>query len=135
MRWSLPLVASLTLLPVGASPADPSAPPPVASEAKAPADAILGRWKPSEGDILATISKGPDGYGGDIVASPEKPALVGKPMFRGLVYDAKRAEWTGEVFAVKKGEFVPAVIRLSSEGFVLTAGKGFLSRKITWTRA
>jgi hypothetical protein len=56
-------------------------------------------------------------------------------MRRALVYDAKAAQWTGEAYAVKKGEFVPAVIRLSTGGFVLTAGKGFMSSKLDWTRA
>ena len=43
--------------------------------------------------------------------------------------------WLVFLWAVKKGEFVPAVIRLSAGGFVLTAGKGFMSKKLNWTRA
>jgi uncharacterized protein (DUF2147 family) len=127
MRWSLPLILSLSLLPASALPADAPAAP-------APGDAILGRWKPSGEDVVVAISASGGGYGGAFVVAPANPSLAGKPMFRGLVYDGKKGEWSGEVFAVKKGEFVPAVIRLSGEGFVLTAGKGFMSKKVTWTR-
>jgi uncharacterized protein (DUF2147 family) len=134
MRLSLIVAVSLVVLPVTALPADAAAPSPQASAAKAPADAILGRWKAPEAGVVVALSSSPDGYGGPVVESPEKPALVGKPMFRGLTFDAARATWTGEVFAVKKGEFVPAVIRLTKDGFELTAGRGFLSKKMTWTR-
>jgi uncharacterized protein (DUF2147 family) len=134
MRRSLLLVVALSLLPVHAVAADPAAPP-AATLAPAPAaDAILGRWKPPEDEVVVAITKGPSGYEGAIVESPKNPSAAGKQMFRGLVYDASRAEWTGEVFAVKKGEWVPAAIKLSKEGFLLTAGKGFFSRKLTWTR-
>ncbi len=134
MRRSLLLAVSLSLLPVGASPADTSAPPPAATAATAPADAILGRWKAPEGEVVVSIAKVDGSFGGSVVESPKNPALTGKPMFRGLVYDPKAAQWTGEVYAVKKGEFVPAVIRLAGDGFVLTAGKGFMSKKLNWTR-
>lgn len=131
---SLLLVASLLLLPVDALPADAVAPAPQATAAAAPADALLGRWKAPEGGVVVDIARDAGALGGVVVESPEKASLVGKPMFRGLTYDAARAEWSGEVFAVKKGEFVPAVIRLTKTGFELTAGKGFLSRKLAWTR-
>jgi uncharacterized protein (DUF2147 family) len=128
------VAASLLVLPVTALSADAASSPPPASATPAPADALLGRWKAPEGGVVVDISGGAGGYGGVVVESPEKAALVGKPMFRGLTYDAGRATWTGEVFAVKKGEFVPAAIRLTKDGFELTAGKGFLSRKLAWTR-
>jgi len=123
VRRSLLLALALSILPLTASPAD------------SPADAILGKWKAPEGDVVVAISKVDGGFGGSVLESPQKPELVGKPMFRGLVYDAGAAQWTGEVYAVKKGEFVPAAIRLSTGGFVLTAGKGFMSRKLDWTRS
>jgi hypothetical protein len=85
--------------------------------------------------VVVVVSRAGAGYAGVIAESPEKPALVGTPMFRGLAYDAGRGEWTGEVYAVKKGEFVPASIRLSTRGFDLTAGKGLFSKKLAWTRA
>jgi uncharacterized protein (DUF2147 family) len=134
MRLSLIVFLPLVALPVASLPADAAVPPPAASAATAPADALLGRWKAPEGGVVVAVSGSPGGYGGVVVESPEKASLVGKPMFRGLTYDAARAAWTGEVFSVKKGEFVPAVIRLTKEGFELTAGKGFLSRKLSWTR-
>ncbi len=135
MRMPMFLIAALSVLPVNATAADTIAPSPQAAETKLPGDGIVGRWKPAEDNVVVAITRSQTGYAGSIVESPEKPSLAGQQMFRGLVFDAARSEWTGEVYAVKKGEFVPAVIRLSSDGFVLTAGKGFFSKKIGWTRA
>jgi uncharacterized protein (DUF2147 family) len=135
MRSSLLLLVTLSVLPVNAPAADAPGSPPAANEAQAPADSILGRWKPSDDDVVVAISRNGAGYGGVVAESPSHPKLPGTQMFRGLVYDAARAEWSGEVFAVKKGEFVPAVIRLSKDGFVLTAGSGLFSKKMTWIRA
>lgn len=133
MRRHLLLVAALSLLPVGALAAD-AAPAPAASPQSA-ADGIVGRWKTSDGDAVVAISGGPSGYVGVIVESPKDPALAGQQMFRGLVYDAKNAAWSGEVYAPKRKEYLPAVITLSGEGFVLKAGSGLRSKKITWSRA
>jgi hypothetical protein len=135
MRRSLLLVVTLSVLPVNSLAADAAVPPPAASEPQASADAILGRWKPSDDDVVVAISRNAGGFGGVVAESPSHPKLPGTQMFRGLVYDAARAEWSGEVYAVKKGEFVPAVIRLSKDGFLLTAGSGFFSKKMTWIRA
>ncbi|MGA8891762.1 MAG: hypothetical protein WB493_09350 [Anaeromyxobacteraceae bacterium] len=128
------VAASLVALPVIAFAAEAASPPSPASANPVPADALVGRWKAPEGGVVVAISAGPGGHGGVVVESPEKPALVGKPMFRALGYDPARAVWTGEVFAVRKGEFVPAEIRLTKDGFELTAGRGFLSKKLAWTR-
>jgi|WetSurMetagenome_2_1015567.scaffolds.fasta_scaffold62049_4 hypothetical protein len=84
--------------------------------------------QPERGSILPV-----NALAADAAVSPPA-ASEALQMFRGLVYDATRAEWSGEVYAVKMGEFVPAVIRLSKDGFVLTAGSGFFSRKMTWVR-
>ncbi len=128
------LLVSLSLLPSTARPAEAS-PQPAAAAARSPGDAIVGRWKASEGGVVATISAAADGkYAGVVVESPEKPALVGKPMFRGLAFDAGSSEWSGEVYAPKRDEFVPATIQLSKDGFVLKAGKGLMSKKMTWTK-
>jgi uncharacterized protein (DUF2147 family) len=130
----LPLLAFLvfSLLPATARPADASPKP--AAAAASPGDALVGRWKASEGGLVATISVADGKYAGVVVESPEKPALVGKPMFRGLAYDAGSSAWSGEVYAPKRDEFVPATIHLAKDGFVLKAGKGFMSKTMNWTK-
>ena len=135
MHRSLLLVVTLSVLPASPLAADTAASPPAVTEPQSAADAILGRWKPSDDDVVVVMSRSAGGYGGVATESPSHPKLPGTQMFRGLVYDAGRGEWSGEVYAVKKGEFVPAVIRLSKDGFVLTAGSGFFSKKMTWIRA
>lgn len=132
-RLQLLLVLSLSLLPAAARAADAS-PQPTATAAVAPGDALVGRWKADEGGLVAAISAAGGKYEGVVVASPEKPALVGKPMFRGLVYDAAGARWTGEVYAPRRDAFVPAAITLSTDGFVLKAGKGLMSKTMNWTK-
>jgi uncharacterized protein (DUF2147 family) len=131
-RLHLLLVLSLSVLPAAARAADASPQP--AATAAAPGDAIVGRWKADEGGVVAAITANSGKYEGVVVTSPEKPALVGKPMFRGLVYDAAGAQWTGEVYAPKRDEFVPATLTLSKDGFVLKAGKGLMSKKMNWTK-
>ncbi len=133
MTRFLLLTLALSVLPVAAHPADAPTHP-VAGAAASPGDAILGRWKADEGGLVATISASAGKYEGVVAESPEKPALVGKPMFRGLTYDPGSATWTGEVYAPRKDAFVPATIHLSGGGLVLKAGKGLMSKTMNWTR-
>ncbi len=133
MTRLLLLALTLSVVPVAARPADAPALP-AAGAAASPGDAILGRWKAAEGGLVATISGNAGKYEGVVAESTEKPALVGKPMFRGLTYDSRSSTWTGEVYAPRKDAFVPATIRLSDGGLVLKAGKGLMSKTMSWTR-
>ncbi len=134
MTRLLLLTLALSVVPVAARPADAPTPP-VPGAAASPGDAILGRWKADEGGLVATISVNAGTYEGVVAESPEKPALVGKPMFRGLAYDPKSSTWSGEVYAPRKDAFVPATIRLSGGAMVLKAGKGLMSKTMSWTRS
>jgi hypothetical protein len=56
-------------------------------------------------------------------------------MFRGITYDAASNTWRGEVFALKRGDFVPMTIRTTPAGFEMVAGSGLMSKTIEWVRA
>jgi hypothetical protein len=42
--------------------------------------------------------------------------------------------WRGEVFALKRGEFVPMTIKMTANGFEMVAGSGFMSKTVEWVR-
>jgi hypothetical protein len=42
--------------------------------------------------------------------------------------------WRGEVFALKRGEFVPMTIKITANGFEMVAGSGFMSKTVEWVR-
>ena len=109
--------------------------PAVVGQAPAnPADAIVGDWKPADMPVTVRIFPSQGQYLGGIVAA-ENPALVNKELLRGVTYDAASNTWRGEVFALKRGEFVPMTIRTTAGGFEMVAGSGLMSKTIEWVRA
>jgi uncharacterized protein (DUF2147 family) len=107
----------------------------VVEASTSPADAILGAWASPERESVVEVTKTEHGYGG-VVVSAKSSALVGKQLFRGLAYDASHGTWSGEVFAPKRGEFLPATFSARADGSLsMTAGKGLVSKTILWTRA
>ncbi len=107
----------------------------VADGPTSPADAILGAWASPERESVVEVTKTDHVYLG-VVVSSKSSALVGKPLFRNITYDAAHGTWNGEVFAPKRGEFVPATFSAKPDGSLsMTAGKGLFSKTILWTRA
>jgi len=104
-----------------------------AQQAANPADAIIGDWKPADMDVAIRIFNSKGQYLGGVVKAAN-PALVNTEMLRGIEYDPASGTWRGEVFALKRGEFVPMTIRLTAAGFEMVAGSGFLSKTIEWVR-
>ena len=132
------LVAAYALVrvPVGAeSVATAATPwPAVVGQAPAnPADAIVGDWRPADMPVTVRIFASQGQYLGGIVAADD-PALVNKELLRGVTYDAASNTWRGEVFALKRGEFVPMTIRATPAGFEMVAGAGLMSKTIEWVR-
>lgn len=135
---SFPLVVALALVSCVAR-AQSAIPtvgrPAVVGQASAnPADAIVGDWKPAGLPVTVRIFSSQGQYLGGIVAA-ENPALVNKELLRGVTYDAASNTWRGEVFALKRGEFVPMTIRTTAAGFEMAAGSGLMSKTIEWVRA
>jgi len=107
---------------------------PIGQQAADPADAITGDWRPSDMpdvDIRMFSSKGK--YVGG-VAKAANPALVNTEMLREIEYVPTSRTWKGEVFALKRGMFVPMTIRMTDNGFEMVAGSGIMSKTVEWVR-
>jgi len=104
-----------------------------AQQAANPADAILGDWKPADMDVAIRIFQAKGQYVGGVVKAAN-PALINTEMLRGIAYDPASRTWRGEVFALKRGEFVPMTIRMTPAGFEMVAGAGLMTKTIEWVR-
>lgn len=98
-----------------------------------PADAILGDWKPADMDVAVRIFTVKGQYVGGVVKAAN-PQLINTEMLRGIEYDVASGTWRGEIFALKRGAFVPMTIRLTRTGFEMVAGSGIMSKTIEWVR-
>ena len=98
-----------------------------------PADAIVGDWRPADMNVDVRIFPSQGQYLGGIVKA-ENQELISKEMMRGITYDPKTTSWKGEVFAFKRGQFVPMSITMTPTGFRMVAGTGILSKTIDWVR-
>lgn len=98
-----------------------------------PADAIVGDWRPTDMNVQVRIFPSNGQYLGGIVKA-DNQELVNKEMMRGVTFDAATNTWKGEVFAFKRGQFVPMTIRLTAGGFEMVAGSGLMSKTIEWVR-
>ena len=99
-----------------------------------PADAIVGDWRPGDMNVTVRIFPAQGQYLGGIVKA-DNQELVNKEMLRGITFDPTTATWKGEVFAIKRGQFVPMTIRMTQTGFEMVAGSGIMSKTIEWSRA
>ena len=107
---------------------------PAQQQAASPADMIVGDWRPSDmPDVDIRIFPSNGKYVGGVVKSAN-PAMVNTEMLREIEYVAATRTWKGEIFAIKRGMFVPMTIRLTSGGFEMVAGSGIMSKTIEWVR-
>ena len=106
--------------------------PAVAQQASG-ADAIVGDWKPTDMDVDIRIFPKDGKYVGGVVKAAN-PALVNSEMLREIQFDPASNMWRGEVFALKRGEFVPMTIKITANGFEMVAGSGFMSKTVEWVR-
>jgi hypothetical protein len=104
-----------------------------AQQPQNPADAIVGDWRPADMNVTVRIFPANGQYLGGIVKA-DNQELVNKEMFRGITFDPNTSTWKGEVFAIKRGQFVPMTIRTTAAGFEMVAGSGIMSKTIEWTR-
>lgn len=107
-----------------------AAPP---SQPQNPADAIVGDWRPADMNVTVRIFPAQGQYLGGIVQA-DNQELVNKEMLRGITFDPNTTTWKGEVFAIKRGQFVPMTIRMTQAGFEMVAGSGIMSKTIEWSR-
>lgn len=105
----------------------------VAQQPANPADAIVGDWRPADMNVNVRIFPANGQYLGGIVKA-ENQEMVNKEMLRGITFDPNTNTWKGEVFAIKRGQFVPMTIKLTATGFEMVAGSGIMSKTIEWVR-
>ena len=100
-----------------------------------PAEVILGSWSQQNKKTVMEIRRSGKSYTAIVTQDSSNPAAVNKQLMRALSYDASQQLWSGEVFAAKRGEFVPVTLKMKgAERLIMTAGTGLLSRDITWSR-
>jgi uncharacterized protein (DUF2147 family) len=100
----------------------------------APAEAIVGSWKPADRDVTVKIERTGSNFTGTVSASADA-TQVGKVILRSVTFNEAEHLYRGEVFAVKRGIFVPGVIRVTdAKSFHLTAGSGLFTREVEWQR-
>ena len=97
------------------------------------ADAIVGDWKPTDMDVDIRIFPKDGKYVGGVVKAAN-PALVNTEMLREIQFDPASNMWRGEVFAIKRGQFVPMTIKTTATGFEMVAGSGIMSKTVEWVR-
>lgn len=106
--------------------------PTVAQQASG-ADAIVGDWKPTDMDVDIRIFPKDGKFVGGVVKAGN-PALINTELLREIQFDPASGIWRGEVFALKRGEFVPMTIKITANGFEMVAGSGFMSKTVEWVR-
>jgi hypothetical protein len=73
-------------------------------------------------------------YTGTVVASADA-SHRGMVILRGFTFDSAQRSYRGDVFAARRGTFVPAVVRMEDGAcFRLIVGTGLLSREVVWCR-
>ena len=98
-----------------------------------PGDAIVGDWRPADLNVTVRIFPANGQYLGGIVKA-DNQEMVNKEMLRGITFDPNTTTWKGDVFALKRGQFVPMTIRTTPAGFEMVAGSGIMSKTIEWVR-
>jgi hypothetical protein len=98
-----------------------------------PGDAIVGDWRPADMNVDVRIFPSNGQYLGGVVKA-DNQEMVNKEMMRGITFDPNTKTWKGEVFAIKRGQFVPMTIKMTAAGFEMVAGSGIMSKTIEWVR-
>jgi len=98
-----------------------------------PGDAIVGDWRPADMNVSVRIFPSNGQYLGGVVKA-DNPEMVNKEMMRGITFDPNTNTWRGEVFAIKRGQFVPMTIKMTAAGFEMVAGSGIMSKTVEWVR-
>ena len=131
-------IAVMSVVGMTAVEAKAAPPQPVTTEAEGhnkSADLILGKWSRSNQKNIIEIKLSGKIYSAVVVKNEPNPAADNKLFMRGLAYDTSHNVWNGEVFAVKRGEYVPVILKMKgTDTLMMTAGTGMLSKEIVWTR-
>jgi len=130
---SMALALGLQAACVGAGDAKAAEVTPAVGLQASGADAIVGDWKPTDMEVDIRIFPKDGKYVGGVVKAAN-PALVNTEMLREIQFDPASNMWRGEVFAIKRGQFVPMTIKMTANGFEMVAGSGIMSKTVEWVR-
>jgi uncharacterized protein (DUF2147 family) len=131
------LLAGLVLTLASTFAASAGAAPPIDPRPEQPADgadadAIVGRWKLPDQELVVAVAKTRSGYEGTVVDSPKAPALVGKVFLRSITFEA--GSFRGELYAPKREEYVPMTATRKGDTLEMHVGKGMMSKDLTWQK-
>ncbi len=105
-----------------------------AAAPSARADELVGDWRPADRAVTVRVERTGKVYTGTVVASADA-SHRGIVILRGFTFDSAQRSYRGDVFAARRGAFVPAVVRMEEGAcFRLIAGTGLLSREVVWCR-
>lgn len=96
---------------------------------------LAGRWVDSERQVVSELSRSADGtWSGVVVASP-RPQEVGKRSFQGLVWDRKRARFTGKLLKPDDDQLVDLTLTFPSrDAMTGEAGIFIFTKTLHFTR-
>ena len=103
------------------------------ADAAADADTLLGAWQVPGKNLVVDVRKSGDVLEGIVTKAPVS-RLVGKKLFRNLVFDPGAGTYAGEVLAVRKKQYVPGVFKVDGDKMTIRAGKGSSSDSVDWVR-
>ena len=84
-----------------------------------------------ENTIIETYQK--DGkWFGKIISSDNEKAKIGKDILQG--FEKVDGEWTGQLFAAKRGRLVDAVIVPTNQSLEITVSAGIIKKQLTWKK-
>lgn len=93
---------------------------------------LTGTWNTGKDSTLVKIFANEGVYFGEIVSSDNPKAEIGKQ----LIKDLKNEDgaWKGKLYAVKKKEWVDAVMELEDGNLKITVSVGFRKKTIEWEK-
>ncbi|MDP1916523.1 MAG: hypothetical protein Q8L14_09770 [Myxococcales bacterium] len=105
--------------------------------AASPADEaqLAGRWVDSERNVVSELTRSADGvWSGVVVASP-RPHELGKRSFQGLIWDRKKARFTGKLLKPDDDQLVDLTLTfVSRDALTGEAGLFIFTRTLHFTR-
>lgn len=91
-----------------------------------------GVWNTGRDNTLVEVKEVNGSYIGTLISSDNPKASIGKVLLKDVKPAGK--EWTGKMFAPKKGEWYDASLQVKGDILEFTIGSGFRSKTLEWVR-
>ena len=96
-------------------------------------DSIEGIWNTGNENTKIEIKEVDGKLVGQILSSANEKAKIGATLSRNI--QAQKGEWTGELFAAKRGKWVDAALARAGDVLNITVSSGWMSKTIAWKKA